>query len=182
MGRDEELSASASAYAAGGILGVEVKASAEYKYEKSSKMSDLEAIFEKNQGEIQISEKKCIKDYFDIRKGYRALFLSSFVRQLDDIDQLLCESSKGTSPTKNEYLTLDKHKSARQKMINFVNDYGTSYAQEIQFGAALRFEHRYLSRSKGSTEKKAREKCASDDGKLCVSAKSETGQFECKLL
>jgi len=135
-----------------------------YSYSKvwSHEQSKMREFFEDKHGEVSIAKALCHTDDVDIvTESTRPVFHSNFINTLKKLNKVLSQTA-----TEQE-----------KEFKIFIEQFGTHFNDETDFGAALIHRTLYKTRSKTSKEADDRKDCSKEASSLAVSANGGAGGY-----
>ena len=140
--------------------GVGVNWRAKFNKHGSTEEQNMKKLFQDGKAEIVIGYKKCSKVEMHLLGYLRPLFSSEFLVALKGID---------------DHLSNNDIAAAESKMEEFIDNFGTHYYKSAEMGYALRYEQRFASKSRDSSEETQRKDCSGFGVDACVGATLDAG-------
>ena len=140
--------------------GVGVNWRAKFNKHGSTEEENMKKLFQESSAEIVIGYKKVYKVELILLGYLRPLFSSEFLVALKGIDDELSDNDIAA---------------AEIKMKEFIRNFGTHYYKSAEMGYALRYEQRFASKSRDSSEETQRKDCSGFGVDACVGATLDAG-------
>ena len=140
--------------------GVGVNWRAKFNKHGSTEEENMKKLFQESSAEIVIGYKKVYKVELELLGYLRPLFSSEFLVALKGIDDELSDNDIAA---------------AEIKMKEFIRNFGTHYYKSAEMGYALRYEQRFASKSRDSSEEAQRRKCSGFGVEACAGATLDAG-------
>jgi len=144
----EEVSGSTS------VATPSVSASASYSTSSSSNKehSNLKKFFQEQQGEVSLATAACYTNDVQVNSYIRPLFHDNFIAALEDLNKAL----SGSTSAQEAAFTV------------FIEEFGTHYTEEVDYGATLIHSTFYKKKSENSQQAAKRNGCNSKASEACL--------------
>ena len=152
IGGTNDYSAGIGASAEGGAFGVSLKVSAKYETSGSSEQHKARRLFEEKNGEVILATATCNTNDIRLSSLVRPKFTRNFISALEMLNKSLSQSSTSQEVT----------------MKRFIEQFGTHYMAEADFGASMVYEQRFTSRSRNASQSASRKQCLKESLNACV--------------